>query len=121
MFIYDVKESFKMILFKLSDEDHELPLPDESELNLSDEQKNKLHLSGMLEMEEDYKVTIFTKWLYFVIAVLTFFYSIRLLLEGNLLFIIIIAVSIFMFKLHINRARMAEHHIVLIAYFEYTI
>jgi hypothetical protein len=108
VFITDVKEVIRMTFGKIDTELGELPLLTEEELNKSQEQLDLELMENMLALQTELKVTVFNKWFFLVLGIMTASLGLYLLFANALLALLLLTVSVVLFKLYINRSGMAH-------------
>ena len=97
-----------MVFGKVDSELGELPMLTEQELSRSPEQVEQERIEGMLELQFEYQVTVFCKWFFFILSIMTASVGLYLLFVNALLALLLIVVAVFLFRLYINRSGMAH-------------
>lgn len=97
-----------MVYGKIDTELGELPLMTDEELSRSPEQVEQERIEGMLDLQFEYQVTVFCKWFFLALGIMTASMGLYLLFANAFLALLLLAVSVVLFKLYINRSGMAQ-------------
>lgn len=119
IFSLGILEAFKLTFNKETVErvaNAEFILPIEDLSHLSEKEQEIQYQINSLEMLKEYKVNMFTKWLFLALSTLMVIYGILLLFNQSILFALPLIASFLLYKLYSNRKEMANMRFCLIQF-----